>query len=249
MQSNISRLFSFLSLIPKTRALSIGTETIKRPFTTMIVKSPNVPNRIWCQTASVTSEGNVCLETISDGILLENEGYIRTISSQKFDLTQSVDWMEYLEKEEKRENDEGGAGAYDTMRCDILLSNKGIDISDMSKRQIIIWGQDYHLQRLQNSYLSLVHEKQGSAPCPDLLHGINPETLNEAMQQSKRIVSELLSTAQTSVHLMGSDHDDDNVDTLIQLFRLTLLWSSKTPGPIEPDTTDSILVRGHYKFM
>jgi hypothetical protein len=206
------------------------------------------PNSMaWCRTASVNSQGSIEFETIADGgVALENDdddGTQRKFKEQLFDLTQSVDWMEYLEKTEQRENDEGGAGAYDTMRCDIVLSKKKFgDSTKNNKRRVHVWGQDYHLQRLQNSYQSLLHEKNTSVSKPDLSPSIPQEVLKGAMQHSERIISELLAQAESSVRLA----DDSEHDTLmIQLFRVTLLWSSESPGPIHAGSTDSILVRGH----
>lgn len=195
----------------------------------------------WCRTAFVNSEGNVALETIADGVLMENnnngDGSKRKVAGQLFDLTQSVDWMEYIEKIEKRENDEGGAGAYDTMRCDVVLS-KTLDSS--TKKRVHVWGQDYHLQRLQRSYQSLLQEKSGSVVSTYSSHSIPREVLTSAMQKSERIISQLLAEAESSVGLAVSEDD-----VLIQLFRVTLLWSSEAPGPIEAGRNDSILVRGH----
>ena len=193
----------------------------------------------WCRTAYVNAKGTISLETIADRLSKHNDGAVGTIAGQIFDLTQSVDWMEYLEKKEDRQNDEGGAGAYDTMRCDIILPNN--KIADTGKHRVIVWGQDYHLQRLHNSFLSLVHETKNSTQITDPTPTISSEVLSKAMEQSHSIISELLAAAESSVTATESH----NNDTLIQLFRVTLLWSKALPGPVNHSTFNSILVRGH----
>jgi hypothetical protein len=77
----------------------------------------------------------------------------RRCGRSTFDLSKSADWMEYIECTEGRLNDVGGAGAYDTMRCDILL---GLE-SPQQSSSCCIWGEAFHLNRLRHSYLSLKH--------------------------------------------------------------------------------------------
>jgi hypothetical protein len=246
MQSTLSRLVLFAAVSTSPRARGLSTAAVKRsPIPILNADQQNMSSsnnnqpKTWCCTASVNSEGSVTLETIADGVIKDNDHVSkRKVADQLFDLTQSVDWMEHLEKTEKRENDEGGAGAYDTMRCDIILSKK-FDGSS-SEQRVHVWGQDYHLQRLDNSYQSLLQEKNKAASKPDLPLSIPRDVLKGAMQQSERIISELLAEAESSVSLADSEDD-----TLIQLFRVTLLWSSESPGPIEAGSNDSILVRGH----
>ena len=206
--------------------------------------------------------------------------------------------MEFLERTEHRENDEGGAGAYDTMRCDIggvLLANdnnKNYDKNnsdstspeekkDSTKRgrsraatRVVVWGRDFHLERLQNSYLSLVRMMQAkpqpqndmdaTLTSPSAAVVVPDESaLKQAIQQSKAIIGALLDEAVSVVGLppvqdplqpsVLKSYNDTNIFFLV---RVTLLWSypcritatdqnCHTQDHPKQQTTDAILVRGH----
>ena len=245
MQSTISRFVFFVAASTTSRARGLSTAIFKKSSVPVLNENlPTMPTsndktRAWCRTASVQPSGEIVLETIADADLSDSyPSSTRKIGEQVFDLTQSVDWMEYLEKIENRENDEGGAGAYDTMRCDVVLSKS----LHLSKERIKVWGQDYHLQRLQKSYLSLLREKNGStSTTSDLFLPVDQKLLKEAMEKSNQIVTKLLSEAESSVCLAETTDD-----ILIQLFRVTLLWSNnESPRSTELNSSDSIVVRGH----
>lgn len=201
---------------------------------------PTTSNMGWCRTAFIQNNGDVSTEAIADFYPTTlHPTPFRQVGAQILDLTQSPDWMEYLEIQENRQDDIGGAGAYDTMRCDIVLS----DIGHAKERQKI-WGLEYHIKRLQNSYLSILQppneeeSEQGLHPLMDRSH------FDKAVQQSKDIISALMAEAEETVKLQTSEKD-----VLVNLFRLTLLWSTPKELQIhEPSGNvfkDSILVRGH----
>jgi hypothetical protein len=223
---------------------------------------------VWCQTARVNVDGSITLERIADGpaLVATTSGSSsstttttrRTTISQydengppttSFDLTESVGWMEYLEHTEHREADEGGAGAYDTMRCDIVLSNHDSSHNnkinkkmERTKNNVLVWGQAFHLDRLQNSYLSLQDAKQQSQFRTPLSEETTVrQSLKEAIQQSNDIIDKLLDEAMTSVPLVDTARLADN-ELYFLLFRVTLLWSSTSTGNTGA-TTGSIITK------
>jgi hypothetical protein len=171
-----------------------------------------------------------------------------------FDVSKSTEWMEYLETQEQRQDDVGGAGAYDTMRCDLVLTQpevprNGVSNNNDKNKRLRIWGKDYHLQRLEKSYRSLLQSTNATI--------IDKQQLEKAMTTSETMLQRLLSEAETSTALkMASNKTEEkSQDTIIQLLRVTLLWS---PPKVENHDTenntsttpkethkDRIVVRGH----
>jgi hypothetical protein len=123
--------------------------------------------------------------------------------------------MEYLEISEHRLEESGGAGAYDTFRCDLRL--QGTDQGQSWR----IWGQDFHLNRIEESYRSIAKD-------------VDAGSLTNARYKSGLIIQELLMKASTSSALLQSEKVPST--TLFQLIRMTLLWSN---------TRGEITVRGH----
>lgn len=170
---------------------------------------PSQPANSWCATAYWDESSNrVIAENIDEPIQSLNDGRV-------LDLTMSPDWMEYLEISEQRSEDSGGAGAYDTFRCDLIMGN---NLKDRWR----VWGQEFHLNRIEQSYRSI-------AP------SVHTDSLKSARQRSEFIVQELLLRAETSSLLLDSTSVPGD-DVMIQLIRMTLLWSNDN---------HEIIVRGH----
>jgi branched-subunit amino acid aminotransferase/4-amino-4-deoxychorismate lyase len=150
---------------------------------------------------------------------------IRLVQDHRMDLTESAGWMEYLERTENRIQDAGGAGAYDTFRCDLLLGN--------TDNRWNRWGQDFHLERLKKSFLALT-EEEGEDNWN--------MAVKKAEQQSQLIIDRLLNEAAQSELLQRRSCNTESNDLQIQIVRLTLLWS---PIHITSAKKFDILVRGH----
>ncbi|KAL3942060.1 MAG: hypothetical protein SGBAC_003688 [Bacillariaceae sp.] len=174
----------------------------------------------WCETASVNEAGKVVTESIKA---------MQELGDQMFDRSQSSQWMEYIERKEDRFGDEGGAGAYDTMRCDIVFPIASID---ESQENVVVWGEDFHLSRLKRSYTAL-HKQQDAG-----------QEFEEAIQESKTIMNHLLSLAKADAKAM---HDlkqmESNGETFIVIVRLTMLWSP--PKRLKSGISTPPKIRGH----
>lgn len=129
------------------------------------------------------------------------------------DLSKSRYWMEYIEFMNSE-----GPGAYDVLRCD-LIKTFG------SRTSFKVWGQEYHLKRLEASY-------------KELDKSVNENMLKVAHEQSDVIINSLL--CKMMEHEQGKLENGSAVieahDKLCEIVRVTLLW---TP------TSEEILVRGH----
>jgi hypothetical protein len=207
----------------------------------------------WCCTASIHHEiSKVHLQRISGYNGICNSDVISNVSSSiqkefqkkisQLDITKAPDWMEYIEITEQRFDNDGGAGAYDSMRGDLQLSNKA---STKHNHKWFIWGQDFHIQRLQKSYLSLLQSSNKNiTSCDDALLASIDDKLEVARVESKRILESLLYEAEdvmkysTAEVDQGDQHDEVK---LINMVRLTLLWSQ---GSVE-NNLQGIVVRGH----
>mmetsp|Transcript_28425 Transcript_28425/g.69193 ORF Transcript_28425/g.69193 Transcript_28425/m.69193 type:complete len:642 (-) Transcript_28425:48-1973(-) len=176
---------------------------------------------------------------------------------QRLDMTQISDWMEVIEQDENRSNDEGGAGAYDSFRCDLLLNTtttrtaatttSAATTTTTITRQHV-WGEDYHLQRLQASYRSLC-DKPGPSTTSSLDSSSNnfstqlDSMIDVATKESKVIIDRLLSAAATAPSLTDvstTPKNQGDTDVRIQLLRLSILWS-----PPKDENSSKIVVRGH----
>jgi branched-subunit amino acid aminotransferase/4-amino-4-deoxychorismate lyase len=209
-----------------------------------------IPNKedVWCCTGSIAAEGSsesIDIQriagyesTVMHGLIGNQEcDLLSSPSVQNLDLAKASDWMEVIEIAEHRQNQLGGAGAYDTFRCDLKLSDKSWNI----------WGQNFHLERLQNSYRSLLKDCRPEAE--------NEERIQHAMEQSHRMVDILLHEAESALWKStnnGLQSDGVHDDVAIQLVRMTLLWShgriSSTrnrSGGVGWEDENAIVVRGH----
>lgn len=192
---------------------------------------------------------------------------------QVLDLTKPSDWMEYIELLEHRRDQEGGAGAYDTLRCDLpILFPSGEKASAWR-----IWGQEFHLHRLRNSYRSLLHVKNKTVGTVVPKNNENELLANERIQQatdeSEKMLQALLEEAKQApmsqagldasvskedvsqagldasvskeyVSQAGLGASVSKEDVWIQSVRLTLLWSSSSSHGGD-DHSCAIVVRGH----
>jgi len=197
------------------------------------------------------------------------------------DLTKAADWMEYIEVTEGRDHDEGGAGAYDTLRCDLPLQRRRRPLGSSNKSNNSqqsswnVWGLNFHLDRLEQSYQSLLlHQvsttKETTATTAAPHGGLatlesTKRMICQARQDSVRMLEALLADAgraqeailQKSASTTTDDDDDDDDDVMIQMVRLTWLWSPPAAAAAPTVLTDeeqdkdndgnsiSIVVRGH----
>jgi hypothetical protein len=186
---------------------------------------PAKPTYGWCCTASNSTD----VEHIS-GYGGSVDSPFRQLGGKCFDLTTSPDWMEFIERSEDRMNDVGGAGAYDTLRCDMILKSD-------PENKWRIWGKPFHVNRLQNSFLSLINHGQldPAARTPE-----TDKALATACELSNSIFEALLAEAAASTLLeVKEEQQSPSEDILVQLVRLSLLWSPSTRGD------NTIVVRGH----
>lgn len=188
----------------------------------------------WCCTASI-SEGLVSIQHISDGITSKQpENDVDPLSQdhmteRRLDLSSAPDWMEHIELMEHRQNQSGGAGAYDTMRGDLQIG------ATMAKRKWYIWGQDFHLERIQKSFLSLLNEFLYDK---ELIH----DALQRAVGKSNEVLLSLLKEAEQASQQWSLPDSNHSNGITVYMVRLTLLWS---PGVRSDQVGDDIIVRGH----
>jgi len=233
------------------------------------------PAFAWCCTASVQNSSQVVVTEISgcndegDDKLAASPFYsVKEIAAsnndndsslrRRLDLTESAGWMEWVERSEDRMNDEGGAGAYDTLRCDLVISNDATGKKNIGRWRK--WGLDFHLKRLQNSYRSLLNEDGGGSSSTDsklvetssTSEWMNTDqAIQEALKQSYAVADALLGRAEQSKLLTSAGAEAAAGDDVkIQLVRLTFLWSPPRSGGIDSDkdpspSSSKIIVRGH----
>jgi len=213
----------------------------------------------WCYTARMDphTQQVITEHVAGDDVLLDSvssvpPSWYRSMQNRSaLDVTTSPDWMEFIELSEQRSLDSGGAGAYDTFRCDLIVGESaGItttlsseDDSDwLMSHRWRVWGQDFHLQRLQESYRSIAVPDESQQQQQH-------SSIQRALEQSHQIVKALLQQVERSERLTArglppsqSAWEDD---VSIQIVRLTLLWSP-AQQPAEQDTDmEMIVVRGH----
>lgn len=166
----------------------------------------------WCCTASLQGEH------INTNFITKNEND----RMETLDLTQAVDWMQFIEDSEGRRDDRGGAGAYDTLRCDITHD------------QVIVWGLDYHLDRLQASYRSLLGENATGASQIE-------SAIQIARAASVRMINIMLQQAQNALTVRL---DEEEGSAAVRLVRFTWLWSPPKATTANGSMGD-IAVRAH----
>ena len=237
VMANTSSSSSYLFNTKNMMMSGITKSSSQSSFTASTVANP------WCRIAKIDSETKSIsisnpYPTSSTTNADDNVG---TVNSD-FDLTVSTEWMEYIEHLEQRQNDEGGAGAYDTMRCDVIVSpSKATTCTDTPIR---IWGEEYHLKRLENSYKSLIKYQA------DPTTAENTSLIEEAVEESRSILHALLAEAQLAATTSMKTRQNDGDGTVIQLFRVTLLWSPPSTATNQnkdtsKDYEEKIVVRGH----
>jgi hypothetical protein len=140
-------------------------------------------------------------ELDKDGLLTCSDCNAVTRGSRKYDLTSPRQWLEFLE-----ENDQE-SGAYTVLRC------------DYKKNAWNIWGLDFHVNRLGESYCTL--------------QSVDKELLGNAKQSTNVIFDTLLEEAA----LFLKDADSNSA----YIIMLTFSWQKGR----EPKR---ILVRGHASW-
>lgn len=154
------------------------------------------------------------------------------------DLSIGRNWMESIE-------DCNGPSAYDVLRCDIIKRN-GVNISHK------IWGQEYHLKRLEQSYRELVKHISTKNISQDeesitnkSLASFDERGMEVAHEESKKIITVLLDQMVNKTYFQNTDKHSQKEDCDLQceIMRLTLLWTPSTNGCSL--SCNIISVRGH----
>lgn len=218
------------------------------------------PTFSWCCTASLQQQQGDSHEVIINNIAgyhqdnnNVNSCWLKEIDDRSLDLTEISGWFEFLERSENRMNDEGGAGAYDTLRCDMNLHPTADCSSRQDEDRWRKWGLDYHLHRLQNSYRSLLSENNGGSSSSSGGTKQHDEAIKQAVTESHLVLEELLSQAERSTLLISEETSSTKCrsdDVMIQLIRLTLLWSPSLTAAADEDedsttSCNKVIVRGH----
>ena len=179
----------------------------------------------WCCVASANENGNVVVERVN-GYGASTQ-WLRFAQEKSLDVTTSPDWMEY----ELSENGSDEDGAYDTYRCDLVLG-----VADEADRWRI-WGQEFHLNRLQESYRS-IDPMRSTESTNEQTSDKSKKAMESALEKSKHMVKALLQEAENASVLHSHAASIASwEDVPIQLVRVTVLWS--------PSTTHDIVVRAH----
>jgi hypothetical protein len=190
----------------------------------------------WCSTASISpSSGSIEINRIAG--YGDEDSPIETFGDRSFDITSNSEWMEYIENVEDRVDLEGGAGAYDVMRCD-LEYRPSKDHHPM-KPNWRVWGEDFHLCRLRMSFCSLLEHMTEA--------DVNNEEIDQALAISREIVRSLLMEAHSSeiMQSLAPPKESEVHDVTIQLVKMTILWTPKPNGKDDANRNQKIIVRGH----
>jgi hypothetical protein len=191
----------------------------------------------WCSAASINpTSGSIDINRIAG--YGDEDSSIKTIGDRSFDITSNAEWMEYIENDEDRVDVEGGAGAYDVMRCDLEYRPSEEDHHPMDPNWRV-WGEDFHLSRLRTSFCSLLdHMAEVDA---------NNEKIDQALVLSREIARALLMEAHSSevMQSLAPPHESEVHDVTIQLVKLTILWTPKSNGKDDLKGNQTVIVRGH----
>ena len=157
-----------------------------------------IPSRPWCQLSlnAWSRQAGVDADTITISAINESH-----LSSARL-------WLEFQEAKHNRE------GAYTVIRCDLPVESSGR-----------IWGREFHLNRLCESYSLLARTK------------LDQVVLNKAISNSQQIIQYLMSNAQQSFIVGPQPRRDDNITYTIML---TLLWEES-----DHDDDENIIIKGH----
>jgi branched-subunit amino acid aminotransferase/4-amino-4-deoxychorismate lyase len=185
------------------------------------------PQHAWCCTAYM-EDGCGSLQRVSgyddtrtDLPYLQSIPNDTTTTSDTLDLTTSPDWMHYMQTHHAATE---CPGVYDTLRCDFVWH------TPPGQCPWNVWGEAFHLDRLQRSFRSLVLEQQQGNEYAALT---TPRTLERAVMESKLLFRALLQEA--SVHplirsyntatTMTPDHDWSWSTLTLQIIKCTWMWS------------------------
>lgn len=139
------------------------------------------------------------------------------------DLSSPREWLEYWE-------DQCGQrpGAYTVMRCDYQCCSE-------TENPWIIWGQDFHLNRLSYSWRYLVG-----------MDSVSSDKMENLKLKSKMIIEQLLSGADTIITKQSSDDKSFQKGTVVTVM-LTLLW--QRPRGVQDNSfgtkASEPLIKGH----
>ena len=146
-----------------------------------------------------------------------------------FDINSPREWMEFLE------NKEGRGGAYTVLRCDI----GNFDKRPSQGIETRLWGMDFHLDRIVNSYSKMVAMEGGLR---ENFNSISTETSNNAIQMTHCLLDALINDAVNKVQANGEPMDEGHCKVIM----LTVLWTqAKSPKSLLHQQCPDILVRGH----
>jgi len=188
----------------------------------------------WCCTASINpSTDAIDIQNIAG--YADNVKQSFSLGDRSFDVTLNSQWMEFIENTEDRVNVEGGAGAYDVMRCDLAYRPSPKDHHPFWR----VWGEDFHLNRLTTSYRSLIEHMDDAST--------SEEEIDKALTQSREVIRALLMEAHFSdiMQSRAPPVESEVDDVTIQLTKMTVLWTPKPNGKDEADGNQDIVVRGH----
>jgi len=160
--------------------------------------------------------------TTTTNIISIQECHTEIVSghSRSLDLASPREWLEYWEDHYHC------SGCYTVLRCDYnLLAGRKFPktiaaaaaAGSAAATNWRIWGRNFHLQRLRESYLCLLQED---------IHIVNQEhSLEEWKQSANKLIDTLLSQAEAELsnRYLESEHQDLPPDSII-VFMVTLLW-------------------------
>lgn len=153
--------------------------------------------------------------------------------SATYDLTSPREWLEFCEHRL------GYPGAYTVMRCDFSLNQQ------QESGPWILWGSDFHMSRLQKSFISLLETIQQHQHSDGRLKPWIPteDEIRIARTNTETAVSMLLSDAERAIGKTDFDIDCDSEDDPILVMMVTILWEPRFD--VTFDGINGIEVRGH----
>ncbi len=175
--------------------------------------------RQWYLTSSIVHVHNGSEET--NNVLAHTvQVHVDDLSDLPSNLAVSRNWMECIEFKNSE-----GPGAYEVLRCDLIKKQE-------APTTCKVWGQDFHLKRLEASYEEL--DPSVTDICRKAAHEQSDIIL-------KSLVSKMLECEERS---LNHDAAVNEHGTVCEIVRITLLWT-----PCHPSTSTSgsegITVRGH----
>lgn len=120
-------------------------------------------------------------------------------------------------------------GAYTVIRCDYLARETGSSVAEKWK----IWGLDYHLERLGQSFLCLpssTSSKETTTSDPSQPHSLGPSEIEQVKIRSASLIHRLLDAALLQFDWQGR----------ARVAIVTILWL-----PRSSQTTTAVSVQGH----